>query len=62
MTRAKIVLSGMGPKLDGLKWESDKLLRIGRQGNVDIALRDFSIDRVQAEVRLAGARWVIRDL
>ena len=62
MTRAKIVLSGMGPKLEGLKWESDKLLRIGRQGNVDVALRDFSIDRVQAEVCLAGARWIIRDL
>ncbi|HWY87100.1 MAG TPA: HD domain-containing phosphohydrolase [Gemmataceae bacterium] len=62
MTSAKIVLSGMGPKLEGLKWESDKLLRIGRQGNVDIALRDFSIDRVQAEVCLAGARWIIRDL
>lgn len=59
---SQIVLSGMGPKLEGLQWESDTLLRIGRQGNVDIALRDFSVDRLQAEVRLAGAHWVIRDL
>ena len=62
MVSPKIVLSGLGPKLEGLQWESDKVLRIGRQGSVDIALSDFSVDRLQAEVRWAGSRWVIRDL
>ena len=50
MTRAKIVLSGMGPKLDGLKWESDKLLRIGRQNNLEIVLNYASVNRRHAEV------------
>jgi putative nucleotidyltransferase with HDIG domain len=62
MSSPKIVLSGMGPKLEGLQWEAEKLLRIGRQGNVDVALRDFSVDRLQAEVRYTGSRWVVRDL
>src|SRR5262245_36799460 len=62
MGRPRIVLTGMGAKLDGLNWESDALLRIGRQNNLDVVLRDFSVDRLQAEVRLHGGRWVIRDL
>ncbi len=62
MSSPKIVLRGMGPKLEGLQWESDTMLRIGRQGSVDVVLRDFGVDRLQAEVRWAGTRWVIRDL
>jgi HD-GYP domain-containing protein (c-di-GMP phosphodiesterase class II) len=62
MGRARIVLAGVGPGLDGLAWESDRLLRIGRQNSLDVVLRDFSVERVHAEVRLAGGRWVLRDL
>ncbi len=62
MSSPRIVLSGIGPKLEGLQWESESGLRIGRQGNVDVVLRDFSVDRLQAETRLAGSRWVICDL
>ncbi|MBI3824107.1 MAG: HD domain-containing protein [Planctomycetes bacterium] len=62
MIEPRIVLAGMGPKLSGLTWESDKVLRIGRQTNLDVVLRDHSIERIHAEVRYQGLRWMVRDL
>ena len=62
MTEPRIVLAGMGPKLSGLTWESNKFLRIGRQTNLDVVLRDHSVERVHAEVRHQGMRWLLRDL
>jgi HD-GYP domain-containing protein (c-di-GMP phosphodiesterase class II) len=62
MTEPRIVLAGMGPKLSGLTWESNKFLRIGRQTNLDVVLRDNSVERVHAEVRHQGMRWLLRDL
>lgn len=62
MPESRIVLTGMGSKIAGLSWESPKQLRIGRQTNVDVVLRDHSVDRVHAEVRHHGVRWVLRDL
>ena len=62
MSTARIVLTGLGSKLAGLTWESDQQLRIGRQGNLDVVLRDFSVDRLHAEVKNLGYRWVLRDL
>ena len=58
----RIVLMGLGPRLEGLRWESDQALRIGRQGTLDVVLRDFSVERVHAEVKFSGARWLVRDL
>jgi HD-GYP domain-containing protein (c-di-GMP phosphodiesterase class II) len=62
MQRTRVVLTGLGASLAGLSWESDHLLRIGYQGNLDVVVRDRSVDRLHAEVRLAGGRWVLRDL
>src|ERR1041385_1980260 len=62
MAEPKIVLSGLGPKLSGLTWEADKALRIGRQQTLDVILRDHSVDRIHAEVRYQGMRWMFRDL
>jgi putative nucleotidyltransferase with HDIG domain len=62
MATARIVLNGLSPKLAGLTWESANLLRIGRQGNVDVVLRDFSVDRLHAEIKYHGTRWIVRDL
>ncbi len=62
MSEPRIVLAGMGPKLAGLTWESSKVLRIGRQTNLDVILRDYSVERVHAEVKYQGLRWVLRDL
>jgi putative nucleotidyltransferase with HDIG domain len=62
MTEPRIVLVGMGPKLSGLTWESQKVLRLGRQTNLDVVLRDHSVERVHAEIRHQGMRWILRDL
>jgi HD-GYP domain-containing protein (c-di-GMP phosphodiesterase class II) len=62
MKEPRIVLAGTGPKLSGLTWESNKLLRIGRQTNLDVVLRDNSVERVHAEIRYQGMRWLLRDL
>src|SRR5947209_13097088 len=62
MGRTRIVLTGLGPKLAGLTWETERLLRLGRQNNVEVVLRDFSVDRLHAEVKFSGGRWVLRDL
>src|SRR5688572_28528845 len=58
----RIVLSGVGPKLSGLTWESNKGMRIGRQTNLDVVLRDNSVERLHAEITHQGARWMLRDL
>jgi HD-GYP domain-containing protein (c-di-GMP phosphodiesterase class II) len=62
MSEPRIVLAGMGPKLSGLTWESNKSLRIGRQQNLDVILRDYSVERLHAEVKHQGMRWILRDL
>jgi putative nucleotidyltransferase with HDIG domain len=62
MGAARIVLMGLGPKLDGLRWESDHSLKIGRQGTLDVVLRDFSVERLHAEVKYCGSKWIVRDL
>jgi len=53
---------GMSSKLQGLRWESGTLLRIGRQSNLDIALDDPSLARQHAEVFTTGQKWLLRDL
>ena len=62
MSEPRIVLAGIGQKLSGLTWESDKFLRIGRQTNLDVVLRDNSVERLHAEIRNQGMRWLLRDL
>ena len=62
MTTPRIILAGMGPKLSGLTWESGHSLKIGRQTSVDVVLRDYSVERVHAEVKHQGMRWLLRDL
>jgi putative nucleotidyltransferase with HDIG domain len=52
----------MGPKLSGLTWETNGLLRIGRQSNLDVVLRDHSVERVHAEIRHQGTRCIVRDV
>jgi hypothetical protein len=62
MGSPRIVLSGKCPRLAGLRWESDRALRIGRQPSSDIVLDDLSVGRQHAEVVPAGSRWVLRNL
>jgi HD-GYP domain-containing protein (c-di-GMP phosphodiesterase class II) len=62
MSQTRIVLTGLGPSLTGLTWESERLLRIGRQNNLEVVLRDNSVNSNHAEVRLHSGRWVLRDV
>jgi HD-GYP domain-containing protein (c-di-GMP phosphodiesterase class II) len=59
---SRIVLSGVSPAIAGLRWEADRLLRIGRQPDQDLVLQDPSVSARHAEVRLDGAGWAVRDL
>jgi hypothetical protein len=58
----RIVLSGIGHRLEGLTWESENILRIGSQESMDIVLHDPSVSRRQAEIQHTGSKWVVRDL
>ena len=62
MGRPRIVLTGIGPKLQGLRWESESTLRIGRLDSLDIVLNDSSISRRHAEVVGTADGWIVRDL
>jgi putative nucleotidyltransferase with HDIG domain len=62
MGQSWIELCGIGPKVEGLRWETNESLRIGRQGSSDVVLEDASVERVHAEVKRQGPRWVIRDV
>ncbi len=62
MAQPRIVLAGVSPKVNGLQWESESVLRIGRQASADIFLDDPSVFRQHAEVVATGPRWVVRDL
>src|SRR5437870_2704748 len=62
MARPRIVLAGLSPSLQGLQWESDTRLRIGRHDSADIVLRDPSLARHQAEIVIRRGKWAVRDL
>src|SRR5947208_1731219 len=62
MGQARIVLSGLSPRLQGLQWESLGALRIGRHASADIPLNDHSVAHYHAKVFPAGQRWLLRDL
>jgi HD-GYP domain-containing protein (c-di-GMP phosphodiesterase class II)/pSer/pThr/pTyr-binding forkhead associated (FHA) protein len=62
MGRPIIILSSIGPELEGLRWEAEEQLRIGRLANMEIVVNDASISRRHAELFLTGQEWVVRDL
>jgi HD-GYP domain-containing protein (c-di-GMP phosphodiesterase class II) len=62
MTSPRIVLAGVSPSLQGLKWESDSCLKIGRHQCADVVLHDRSVVREHAEILYKNTRWIVRDL
>lgn len=62
MVARRIALAGVSARIAGLQWDSDRLLRIGRQENLDIVLNEPSISRNHAEVAWSPRGWTLRDL
>src|ERR1700722_18194433 len=62
MTGGKIVLTGMSPSIEGLCWQTDQMLRIGRHNQMDIVVNDSSLSRQHAEIRLSPQGWLVQDL
>src|SRR4029078_9709320 len=62
MPEGYIALAGIGAALEGLRWESESVLRIGRQASLDVVLRHTSVERVHAEIKFQGQRWLLKDL
>ncbi len=62
VAKGRILLTGVSPSIAGLHWETDQLLRIGRQPNLDIVVIDPSLGREHAEIRKTPQGWVVQDL
>lgn len=62
MADSFIRLTGLSSKVHGLSWEADEVLRLGRHASVDIVLQDSSVERVHAEIKFQGQRWILRPL
>jgi hypothetical protein len=62
MTGPRIVVAGLGHRLEGLTWEADAILRIGSHDGMDIVLNDASVSRRHAEIRNTGGQWIVRDV
>ena len=63
MERSRLVLIGLCPQLDNLRWETDARLRIGRHGhNLDVVLHDPTISNTHAELVWTRRGWTVHDL
>jgi putative nucleotidyltransferase with HDIG domain len=62
MERSRITLCGISPQFEGLQWESNTVIRIGRMDNMEIILNVPSVSRRHAEVLITARGWVVRDL
>jgi putative nucleotidyltransferase with HDIG domain len=52
----------MCSSLQGLQWETDRVLRIGRHESSDIVLPDLTVGRHHAEIFSRSTSWLVRDL
>jgi HD-GYP domain-containing protein (c-di-GMP phosphodiesterase class II) len=62
MPDSHIALTGVGPKVEGLHWEAETLLRIGRHATAEVVIQDVSVDRLHVEFKFHGQRWMVRPL
>lgn len=57
-----IRLRGINGAVEGMVWESDCMLRVGRLASLEIVLDDSSVSRRHAEIRTTVDGWRVRDL
>ena len=62
MTHQRLVLCGVGAKVEGLRWESDTRLRVGRSSSLEVVVTDASVSREHSEFVCTSKGWVLRDL
>src|SRR5580700_5850613 len=63
MTERRIRLRGLCfPGGKDKKWETDRVLRIGRMAGLEVVLDDASVSRRHAEITFTDHEWVARDL
>jgi HD-GYP domain-containing protein (c-di-GMP phosphodiesterase class II) len=62
VSNPQITLCGVSPIIEGLRWESTTLLRIGRLNSLEVVINHGSISRQHAEVVVRGQGGVVRDL
>jgi putative nucleotidyltransferase with HDIG domain len=63
MTERRVRLQVLGSNGDrNRKWESDRVLRIGRVTGLEVVLDDASVSRRHAEIAFTNDQWVARDL
>jgi putative nucleotidyltransferase with HDIG domain len=59
---SEIHLLGVSPSVQGLRWQSEQRLRVGRQTNLEIALNDSSLPKLHIEVRRTPQGWVVQEM
>jgi hypothetical protein len=63
VSRSRIILAGVSPRLAGLQWQAEDVVRIGRSANqADVVVDDRSVSPQHAEAVLTPAGWMLRDL
>ena len=53
---------GINDEVLGKCWESDSVLRVGKQSSLEIVLSDSSVSRNHAELKAGSGGWTVRDL
>ncbi len=62
MSRRKLEIIGSCPQTQGLHWEAESVLRIGKHESNDIVLNDPSVARRHAEIAVSASGWHVRDV
>jgi pSer/pThr/pTyr-binding forkhead associated (FHA) protein len=57
-----IRLRGISGDIQGKDWESDSVLRIGKDASLEIVLDEVSVSRKHAELKFTPQGWMVRDL
>jgi HD-GYP domain-containing protein (c-di-GMP phosphodiesterase class II) len=62
VSNSQVALCGISPGIEGLRWETGAMLRVGRQNTFEVVIQHPSISRQHAEVVVRGQGGAIRDL